>query len=118
ALEDDTWSVTVLERIRYFKQISLYRDFFPNEQIRVVLLDQVRSNPEQLRSLYLFLGIEPLAASFPRANASLRKPLRPQKPLVPGADRIRFIDLVGDDTRKILEYAGLPADHWNLAARW
>jgi hypothetical protein len=48
-----------LDRGRYYKHLKLYYDNFPHENIHVVLLDDVKKNPEKvMRDMYKFLGVD------------------------------------------------------------
>ncbi|MBX9450408.1 MAG: sulfotransferase family protein [Neoaquamicrobium sediminum] len=110
----DTWRLAVVERALFWRQLSYFREFYPDEQIKVASLEKLRSSPEELDSIFSFLGTDSADAVFPRANASDWKPGRPGKPDVDHATREHFIDLVADDAKALLSYAALPQELWTL----
>lgn len=111
ALEE--WSAPVLERALFWRQVSYFREFFPGNRIKVVALEVLRSQAEAIQEVFEFLGLERRDITFPKANASARKPNRPGKPDTSLSVRRRFISEVSDDARQVLQYANLPSI-WSL----
>lgn len=118
ALDNHEWKLLVLERCQFFHQLQYFRKHFSDDQIRVYALEDIRSHPERLDDIQAFLGLERMELSFPRANASDRKPDRPKIPDIARSTRNRFISAVADDARKILEFAGLPGNFWTLSPNY
>jgi hypothetical protein len=120
ALADPRWSVTVLRRTLFFRQVSEYRRVFPDAQILVVPLEAMRHDPQRwLAAVQRHIGVEErYLGTFPKSNASSRKSGRPGIPVIPTVDRQRFLDLVTEDARAMLAYLDLPDDFWKLSTRY
>lgn len=99
----------VYHRTLFWKQISFYREHFPDERILVLPLERIIADPETNgRRITDFLGIEPAQHPYPHKNKSADKPDRPDKPVVDMPTRERFLSLVRPDAEQILDYAGYP----------
>lgn len=47
-------------RSSYYKQLKVYYDLFPKEQIKVVLMEDIKNNSKKvLKELYAFVGVNP-----------------------------------------------------------
>ncbi len=117
------WACQLRDRSLFFAQISRYRAVFSDDQILVVPLECLRRSPGRwLERIEHHIGLSFSGADrFPRANASFRKRNRPLAPNVSNADRIAFSDLVADDAKRILDYAGVSVDLWSIepsSAAW
>lgn len=98
---------TVFHRTLFWKQISAYREEFPDDRILVMPLEKMSAESEkQTRVITDYLGISPFHEDYPHRNVSDRKSNRAPKPAVDVDTRKRFIDLVREDSEQILRYAG------------
>lgn len=119
ALDEPSWAVSVLHRVMFYRQISIYRKFFNDDQILVMTLESIKRNAEEmLTRIYEFLEIEKGKLVFPKANASNRKLDRPGIPLIDTESRMEFINRVSDDSRKMLDYCGLEPSFWKITAAY
>ncbi|MDY6896691.1 MAG: sulfotransferase domain-containing protein [Cyanobacteriota bacterium] len=63
----------------YWRQIGLYREYFADEQIHIVFLEDLKANQSQvIRDCYVFLGVDPevaLALAETKLNPSATKSL-------------------------------------------
>ncbi len=109
------WGAVVLNRALFYSQISKYRDFFPDNQIRVVPLVERSKDRKLLAELQEFLGVEHKPIKVPKVSQSDNHTDRPGKPPVSEQDRRAFIDLVFEDAAAILRYADLATDFWDLS---
>lgn len=54
----------IVDGSKYWRQLSFYRQHFPDEQIHVMFLEELRSDRDRtLQGLYDFLGVDPLTAA-------------------------------------------------------
>lgn len=104
----------VYHRSLFWKQISYYRTYFPDDQILVMPLEVLAKAPDEAQRVTDFLGIEPSKHAFPHGNKSSAKINRPGKPDVDKAARKRFLRHIKPDAESILEYAGFPG-LWDLS---
>lgn len=118
ALHNPEWKLTVMDRCRFFYQIEFFRRYFPDDQIRVYALEDIKRNLSRLEEIQRFIGLSPITLIFPRANASERKIGRPPIPNIPRSVRHFFIDSIKEDSRNILEYAQLPHSFWPLSPNY
>lgn len=119
ALDDHAWAVSVLHRAMFYRQISIYRKFFNDDQILVMTLELIKKNSkEMLIRIYEFLEIEKGKLVFPKANTSSRKPSRPGIPLIDTESRLEFISRVAEDSKKMLDFCGLEPSFWNITAAY
>ena len=117
ALDESSWAVSVLHRVMFFRQISIYRKFFDDAQILILTLELMkRHSEEMLTRTYEFLNIEKGKLVFPKANASHRKPSRPNIPHIDTESRLEFINRVTEDSKRMLNYCGLEPTFWNISA--
>ena len=93
ALDDPS----VIDPSRYWAQINAYREFFPDERVLVLFLDDFKSNPQAILSrVYAFLNVDatfqPGAISQPRnASASLES----ERPLLGALRKVPWVRRVG-----------------------
>ena len=119
ALDDPAWATAVLHRVMFYRQISIYRKFFKDDQILIVTLESIKKNPrESLVRIYEFLEIEDGKLDFIKRNASHRKPNRPGIPIIDTETRVDFISRVADDSKKMLDYCGLDPSFWEITTRY
>lgn len=119
---DNSWSYSVYHRVCYFRQISPFREHYPDDQILVVPLELMRQDSDTwMNKIYNHIGVDPIETVFPKANASDRKESRPPAPEISLAERQKFYELVWPDTRKMLAYIGQPESLWTMgpnASAW
>lgn len=115
---------SLLDTSLYWRQISAYRDHFPDEQIRVFLYDDfVRDGARVVREACAFLGVDPalapIADQAARRNSSeklLQTPLRRRIADVPGAVRAARTVLPSFVRRQVQPLLREPAPE--LDTRW
>lgn len=104
-----------VDRTKYFMQINAYREYFPDDSIKCLFLEDAGSNPEAfVRSVEEFLQIPPFPTHdiVPKHNRSgENKKLELQEAL---SDDVRsgLLDELRDDSRAFLSYAGKAPDFW------
>ena len=119
ALDEPAWAVSVLHRVMFYRQISIYRKFFNDDQILVMTLESIRKNSEEtLARICEFLEIENGKLVFPKANVSDRKPNRPGIPHIDTESRVEFISRVAEDSKKMLDYCRLDPSFWKITAAY
>jgi hypothetical protein len=112
------WNGVLLQRAMFYKQLGFYLRYFPPENILVVPLELVKCQSlVWLQRIQLHIGIqedEILELRFDKANASSRKPNRPEPPIIPKETRKMFLDLILDDALAMLDWIAIPRTTWNL----
>lgn len=112
----NSWAVAVYHRTCFFRQITPYRELLSDEQILAVPLEAMKTDPDTwIAKIHTHIGISQFRTTFPKANASHRKPDRPGAPVITRQERMEFLALVTDDARAMLDYMAMPASLWNLA---
>ncbi|MCQ0090555.1 sulfotransferase [Roseovarius sp. M141] len=115
ALEGD-WAMGVYHRACFFRQISAYRQVFSDDQILAIPLEAMRADPDTwMAKAHAHIGVRPHQTTFPRANASSRKPNRPGAPDVSRAERQKFLSMIRQDALSMLDYMDMPASLWSLS---
>lgn len=99
-----------LTRGRYADQIMLYERFFPAENIKVLLLEQLSGSRETVAELYEFLGVardfEPSSLDQ-RVNAQQRT----GEPLDPGLEKF-LVSNFAEPNARLAEHLKLPLARW------
>ena len=109
----EAWRTAIVLRAEFFRQISYYREFYADDQIRVLPLENVEQDGP--RDIAQWLGMKGAPAQYPWASSSDKRPDRPGIPYVEPEARQAFIDTVRDDTQAFLDWAGLPSSLWDLS---
>jgi len=111
---------SVGQRMKFWSQISLYRKYFPDSQIRVIVVEEITRNPARMREIFKWLGVRSEGRDIPRfatANKSSARINRPPRPSIPTEDRQWFLAQMKDEARAILDYAGVRRSVWKLTTR-
>jgi hypothetical protein len=115
----------LLDSSRYWKQISAYRRYFPDERIKILWFeDYVRDPDAVLSGLFRFLGVADVKidrSDVPvltrESRVKLMRSMGRNIDIDTRWDRATrrwAIEQLGDDPRKFLEWAGKPADYWRI----
>lgn len=115
ALEHEDWALSVYHRACFFRQITPYRAAFGDDPILAVPLEGMRRESDAwILRIQDHIGVSGQTTRFLKANASRRKPNRPAAPEIPRAERMKFLNMVGDDARAMLAFMGQPETLWAL----
>ena len=107
----------------YYKQLTRYRLFFPDEQIHCLTFEDLLSSPkETLRAMLRFLGVKPRVKMLLGSRGCL--PLENkagakgrgyvQKPEWSPALRGKVLRKIRPDAKKMLLHMGKPSDYWEI----
>jgi hypothetical protein len=117
----------IIESSRYWKNISIYRQYFSDHHIKIIWFDEYVADPDAvLAYVFRFMGVDPcikiqhshlaIASSESRIKKmQLSGPVHIDTTWNP-TDRQWVIDQLGNDTRQFLEWCQRPADYWRLDA--
>lgn len=88
----------LIDPSRYWAQVNAYRDYFPDEQIKVLFFEDFKHRPDHfLSELFAFLGVDsdlPLASATAHRNVSRR--MESERPVLNGIRRLPFFKAVND----------------------
>lgn len=106
-----------IDRTKYFYQLEAYRAVFPDEQIRVVFLEDLKADlAGTMNRVFRFLGIDECGDSIPQKihNQSSRfTPNRAAQSEDISVARIAEIrQTLSSDVHQLMSYVGKPADFW------
>jgi hypothetical protein len=132
----------ILERGLYFRQLERWLEYYPREQMRILILehDVIKRPKETLCDMVKFLGIDPsiefksahekVHAKLPKTELilkyyvpMLRKAIRPflkflpQSEIVANPSTIAFLhDYYASENDKLSRYLGLDVSSWDASA--
>jgi len=118
----------IIESSRYWKNISIYRKYFSDRDIKIIWFDEYVADPDAvLADVFRFMGADPSIKIRYSHLAIASSESRIKKMQLSGrslyidttwnpTDRQWAIDQLGNDTRQFLEWCQRPADYWRLDA--
>ena len=107
----------------YYQQLSIFRQFYPDEQIHCMTFEDLLSNPKKsLRNTLRFLGVKPKIKKLldsdgclPRVNEAGDKGRTfVEKPSWNPILKWRVSRIVRHDSEQMLNYLGKPKTYWNF----
>lgn len=107
----------------YYKQLSRFRRFYPDEQIHCMTFEDLLAKPKRsLRDMMQFLGVRPRVrtmldpdGSLPRENeAGAKGRGHVDKPQWTPALKTQVLRKIRPDARQMLAYMGKPQTYWDL----
>ncbi len=99
-----------LRRGRYIECISMYQRYFPDENIRVMLFEQLIESVDILRDLYDFLGVAP-DFTPPSFDEVINASDKPDVTLSPDLKRY-LMDYFAESNARLAECFGLDIAAW------
>jgi len=118
----------IIESSRYWKNISVYRKYFSDRNIKIIWFDEYVADPDAvLADVFKFMGVDPCIKIQYSHLAIASSEDRIQKMQLSGRplhidttwtsmDRQWVIEQIGNDTRQFLEWCQRPTDYWRLDA--
>ncbi|WP_294227504.1 sulfotransferase [uncultured Shimia sp.] len=110
-----------IDRTRYFYQLSAFLDVFPDNQIQVVFLEDLKADfAGTLDTIFEFLGVDCLGADIPQKvhNRGSRPEATSRKWSVGEISQERRQEIcatLSEDVQKLFSFCGKPADYWGAA---
>jgi len=116
----------IIQSSRYWKNISVYRKYFPDERIKIIWFDEYVKNPDAvLADVFEFIGVDPSIVIPDSPFAITSRKSRINKMKMYGrttsidttwnpSTRHWVIEQLGSDTRQFLKWCGKSADHWRI----
>jgi len=116
----------IIESSRYWKNISVYRKYFPDHRIKIIWFDEYVADPDAvLTDIFEFMGVDPRIKIQHSHLVIASSQSRIKKLQMPNqtahidttwnrTDRQWAIEQIGNDTRQFLEWCGKPADYWRI----
>ena len=107
----------------YYKQLSRFREFYPDKQIHCITFEDLLSDPKtSLRSTLQFLGVKPKIKNLLDANGCLPRENEAgdkgrayvEKPQWNPVLRWRVSRIIRRDSEQMLDYLGKPKTYWKL----
>ena len=108
-----------VDRTRYFYQISAYFDIFPEEQVKVVFLEDIKNNfVPSMNEVCRFLGVTEIAASIEptvhnrgatnKRTGAFRDDISPERSQ-------EICQTLSEDVQQLLSHCGKPRDFWGVS---
>ena len=116
----------IIESSRYWKNISVYRRYFTDKQIKVVWFDEYVNDPDAVLSeIFAFIGVDPLIriehSHLPIASSKSRiNKIQILGRTIPidktwnRETRRWAIAQLGNDTKQFLEWCGRSPNYWRI----
>jgi hypothetical protein len=113
ALTNQELRFPLVERTKYFKQISTYIDLFGNENVKVVFLEDLKSSfMPTITDVFQFLGVDKfkinvIHSNKTKANSSSRAATEIRPDIL-----LALTNELEDDICKLLDLSGKSKDFW------
>lgn len=116
----------IIQSSLYWKNISAYRKYFPDQRIKIISFDEYINNPDvMLADVFEFIGVDPSIiipySHLPIASGKSRINKMKMSGRTTSIDttwnlstRHWVIEQLGSGTRQFLEWCGKSADHWRI----
>ena len=108
-----------IERTRYFYRISAYRDFFPDSQIRVVFLEDMKTNfVDTLNGIFQFLGIRSVVDTINPCVFNKRPDQEGRVWTLDDISETRQFEIctyLKSDVQELFKFTGKTSDFWGPA---
>ena len=109
-----------VDRTRYHYQIQHYLNIFPAEQVKVVFLEDLKSDfVPSLNEVFRFLGVEQCAETIENRVFN-RRPRNKNAHVwkledISQESQKEIVETLSEDVQKLLSLCGKPADFWGEA---